>query len=121
MNKLYENKNIKDDILKQYIINTPKLHKFFKSDFNNIKPDNYCGFLSYKNNSYFIIPKICKNEDKNLDIFIYMILYAYDINIKNIDSFNSSNIQDTILSGFINFFANNLLDELRPGVYKEYM
>jgi len=119
--KLYENQIIKDENLINFITSTPKLHKFFKSDFNKIRPDNYCGFFSFKDTNHFIIPKICKNGDKNLDIFIYMILYAYDIDIKNIDNFNSSNIQNKLLNGFIKFFANNLLDELKKGIYKEYI
>jgi len=119
--KLYENRIIKDDELTKAIADTPKLHKFFKSEFSKIKPNNFCGFLSIDERSYFIIPKICKNEDKNLDIFIFMILYAYDIKIKNINDFSSSNIQDKILNAFIKLFANRFLDELKKGIFREYI
>jgi len=119
--KLYENRIIKDEELTKAIADTPKLHKFFKSEFSKIKPDNFCGFLSIDKKSYFIIPKICENEDRNLDIFIFMILYAYDIKIKNIDNFNSSNIQDRLLSAFIKLFANRFLNELKSGIFREYI
>ena len=44
MFKIYENQLIEDDTLKQAIINTPTLYKFFKSDFANI-PDSYCNAI----------------------------------------------------------------------------
>lgn len=41
---LYENENIKDEYksLKECIKNTPSLHSYFESNFNQIKPKNYC-------------------------------------------------------------------------------
>jgi len=125
MLKIYENESITDEKLKEAINNTPSLHGFFRSDFKYIRANNYCGFLSIDDKSYFIIPKICKNKDenkdKNLDIFIFMIMYAYDININNIDDFNSSTMQDKILSAFIKIFADQLLDEFKSGVFREYI
>jgi len=85
MQILYENQYIKSKELKSYIKANDSLHPYFELNFNGIKPDNYCGFLSIKKESYFIAPKIATDETQNLDIFIYMVIYAYDINLKNED------------------------------------
>jgi len=120
---LYENENIKDEhkSLKECIKNTPSLHSYFESNFNQIKPKNYCGFLSVDNQSYFIIPKITNDENQNLNTFIYMLIYAYDINLKNEDLMNADNVQHQILELFIKLFSDALLNELKRGVFKQYI
>lgn len=57
MNILYENKNIPEE-LESHIKNNQTLHGYFESNFNGIKPKNYCGFLSLNDESHFIVPKI---------------------------------------------------------------
>ena len=121
---LYENTYIDDKYtsLLERIKHTPSLHNFFDSSYDKVKPKvNYCGFLSVDNESYFIIPKIVDNETQNLNTFIYMLMYAYDINLKNEDLMNAENKEHQIFELFIRLFADTLLDEFKKGVFKQYI
>jgi 5-methylcytosine-specific restriction enzyme subunit McrC len=120
---LYENQNIKDEHkeLKKHIKNSPSLHKYFESNFNDLKPKNYCGFLSIDNESYFIIPKISDKNTQNLNTFIYMLMYAYDINLKNEELMCADNQEHQIFELFIRLFSDALLDEFKRGVFKQYI
>ena len=73
----------------------------FELDFKGIKPKNTCGFISLNNENYFIVPKICDKNETNLNIFIYMLLYAYDIKVKNEDISNLQNMQYNFLKIFM--------------------
>ena len=123
MNYLYENQPIRDTKLKEYINNNQTLHPYFENGFYTLKPKNICGFLSLKDESYFIVPKIVNGDanEKNLDIFLYMLLYAYDIQLKNEDIFSASNKQRQLFEVFIRLFADTLLDEFKRGVFKQYI
>jgi len=90
MKYLYENQNIPPE-LESHIKNNLKLHTYFEMRFDGIKPKNYCGFLSINDKSYFIIPKITTKDNQNLNTFIYMLLYAYDVKLKNEDLIMVSN------------------------------
>jgi len=123
---LYENENIRTelesyDILKSHIINNKFLHPYFEINFKGIKPKNYCGFLSIGNQNYFIIPKITNEDNKNLNTFIYMLMYAYDINLKNENLMNAENKEHQIFELFIRLFSDALLDEFKKGVFKQYI
>ena len=123
---LYENRYIDKhfksyDVLVEHIKNTPKLHTYFDMDFKGIKPKNYCGFLSINNQSYFIIPKITDDKHQNLNTFIYMLIYAYDINLKNEDLMEASSQEHHIYELFIRLFSDALLDEFKKGVFKQYI
>jgi len=123
---LYENRYIDKqlesyDVFVEHIKNTPKLHTYFDMDFKGIKPKNYCGFLSIRNQSYFIIPKITDKNHQNLNIFIYMLIYAYDIKLKNEDLIEASNQEHHIYELFIRLFSDALLDEFKKGVFKQYI
>ena len=120
---LYENENIKDEhkSLKECIRNTPSLHTYFESNFNHIKAKNYCGYLSINNESYFIIPKIADEDTQNLNTFIYMLMYAYDINLKNEDLMSADNQEHQIFEIFIRLFSDALLNEFKKGVFKQYI
>jgi len=123
---LYENryidKHLKSyDVLVEHIKNTPKLHTYFDMDFKGIKPKNYCGFLSINNQSYFIIPKITDDKHQNLNTFIYMLIYAYDIKLKNEDLMEASSQEHHIYELFIRLFSDALLDEFKKGVFKQYI
>ena len=120
MKYLIENKNIPLE-LEVYIKNTSKLHNYFDIRFDGIKPKNYCGFLSIDNESYFIIPKITNEDNQNLNTFIYMLMYAYDINLKNEDLINGKNNEHHIYELFIRLFSDALLDEFKKGVFKQYI
>ncbi len=120
---LYENQNINDEHkeLKKHIENSPSLHKYFESNFNNLKPKNYCGFLSINNESYFIIPKIVDEKTQNLNTFIYMLMYAYDINLKNEDLMNADNKEHQIFELFVRLFADALLDEFKKYIAESHL
>lgn len=122
MNFLHENQFIKDDNLIQIIKQTKSLYPYFENSFDGVKPKNYCGFFNIESENYFIIPKITdSNNVQNLDIFIYMLLYAYDIKISNEDLANISNTKFKIMEIFIRYFTNGLLGELKKGIYKTYI
>ena len=83
MKYLIENQYINNVEIEEFIIENKSLHNSFDIDFKGIKPKNTCGFLRINNEDYFIIPKICTEDEKNLNIFIYMLIFAYEIKIKN--------------------------------------
>ena len=120
MQILYENINIPNE-LKSYIQDNISLHPYFDINFSGVKPKNYCGFISINNKSYFIAPKITTSKNQNLNIFIYMLIYSYDINIKNIDLSSSNSQYHNLLELFIKIFADTLLEELKRGVFKSYI
>ena len=120
MQYLYENQYIPQN-LEQFIKNNLNLHPYFSIDFKGVKPNNYCGFLSIENQSYFIIPKISDSNNQNLNIFIYMLIYAYDIELKNEDLLQGTNAEYRILELFIRLFSDALLDEFKKGLFKQYI
>jgi len=117
---LNENQNI-PQALEQNIKNNPKIHPYFDISFQGIKPKNYCGFLSIDNQSYFIIPKITDDNDQNLNTFIYMLMYGYDVKLKNEDLMEGVNVEHHIYELFIRLFSDTLLDEFKKGVFKQYI
>lgn len=121
MKYLYENQYIPKTLEKTIQDNT-SLHEYFSMDFKGIKPNNYCGFLSVEGESYFIIPKIVENDTtQNLNTFIYMLMYAYDIKLKNEDLMHADNMEHQIFELFIRLFSDALLDEFKRGVFKQYI
>lgn len=121
-NIIYEYSDITHHNLKSYIINTPELHKYFKLDWNILKSRQYCGILNFDNEDFYLLPKISnKDEETNLDIFIYMLMYAYDIKLQNEQIATCKNESHTILEVFIQMFAKKLFQELQYGIYKEYI
>jgi len=122
INFVYENQYIKDDDnLIKIIKQTKSLYPYFENSFDGVKPKNYCGFLSIEEQNYFIVPKITDSGEHNLNIFMYMLIYAYDIKISNEDLANIDNTKSKIMEIFIRYFANLLLSELKKGVYKTYI
>ena len=120
MQYLDENKNIPQN-LEQSIKNNPTLHPYFDIGFQGIKPKNYCGFLSIENQSYFILPKITNDNNQNLNTFIYMLMYGYDVKLKNEDLMQGVNVEHQIFELFIRLFSDTLLDEFKKGVFKQYI
>ncbi|MFW3343301.1 McrC family protein [Aliarcobacter butzleri] len=127
-NTIYEYEEIKEDSedykkLKSYIINTTELHKYFTLDWKDLKAKQYCGILNFNNQDFYILPKIAnRNDEKNLNIFIYMLMYAYDVKLLNENTSFSENLKsNNILEVFVQMFANGLLQELKKGLYKEYL
>jgi len=120
MELLYENKNIPAHLAHR-IKETKELHNFFDISFDGIKPNNYCGFLQIENQAYFIVPKISQEDEKNLDIFLYMLMYAYDINLsyEHLASFES--LRHRLFEIFIRYFTDTLLKELKRGIFKRYI
>ena len=119
---IHEYTEIKREDLKTYIVNTPRLHKYFKLDWNVLKSRQYCGVLNFDGEDFYLLPKISvKDEETNLDIFIYMLMYAYDVNLQNEDIASCKNESHNVLEVFIQLFAKKLFQELQYGIYKEYV
>lgn len=113
-------KNYKD--LKTHIIENSSLHKYFKLDWKTLKARQYCGILNFNKQDFYILPKIANhNDEQNLNIFIYMLMYAYNINLSNEQIASCQNQKHSILEVFVQMFASNLLNELKKGIYKEYI
>ncbi|MFW2554930.1 McrC family protein [Aliarcobacter butzleri] len=124
-NTIYEYEEIKEENnkeLKNYIINATELHKYFTLDWKDLKAKQYCGILNFNDQDFYILPKIAnRNDEKNLNIFIYMLMYAYDVKLSNEQIASCANEEHTILEVFVQMFANGLLQELKKGLYKEYL
>jgi 5-methylcytosine-specific restriction enzyme subunit McrC len=120
-NIIYEYQEVICKELKEYIINTPLLHKYFREDWEVLKARQYCGILNFKGDDFYILPKISSSKNTNLNTFIYMLRYVYDIKLQNEDSASSKNEkQHNFMEVFIQLFANGLFKELQAGIYKEY-
>jgi 5-methylcytosine-specific restriction enzyme subunit McrC len=125
-NSIYEYEEIKEENykkLKEYIIDNVSLHKYFKLEWKTLKAQQYCGILNFDNQDFYILPKIANhNDEQNLNIFIYMLMYAYDVKLSNEQIASCQNQEKhTILEVFVQMFANGLLQELKKGMYKKYM
>ncbi len=122
LNIIYEYSEIKHQDLKAHVINTPELHKYFKYDWGILKSRQYCGILNFGDEDFYLLPKISnKDEETNLDTFIYMLMYAYDIKLQNEQIASCKNESHNILEVFIQLFAKKLFQELQYGIYKEYI
>ena len=117
---LYEYQEVPEEIWKT-IIDNKSLHKYFKEDWGKIRTQQYCGILNIYNKDYFILPKISKQDENNLDIFIYMLMYCYDIKLENEQLASCQNNKHSFIEVFIQMFAQNLFKELQKGIYKEYI
>ncbi|WP_148623875.1 McrC family protein [Aliarcobacter cryaerophilus] len=125
-NIIYEYESISNEELKNHIINTTELHKYFTLDWKDLKTKQYCGILNFNNQDFYILPKIANHNDEkdakqNLNIFIYMLMYAYDVKLSNEQIASCANQEHTILEVFVQMFANGLFQELKKGLYKEYL
>lgn len=122
-NVVYEYKELNNDKLAKYIIDDKSLHKYFKEEWGKLKSKQYCGIINDDKTDYYILPKIANHDNAtNLNIFIYMLIYAYDIKVHNEDLSNSLNLQsNNILEVFIQMFAKNLFAQFQKGTYKEYI
>ena len=125
-NSIYEYEEIKEENykkLKEYIIDNVSLHKYFKLEWKTLKAQQYCGILNFDNQDFYILPKIANhNDEQNLNIFIYMLMYAYDVKLSNEQIASCQNQEKhTILEVFVQMFASGLLQELKKGIYKKYI
>ncbi len=122
-NTIYEYEEVTNNDLKDHIINTSELHKYFKLEWRTLKARQYCGILNFNGIDFYLLPKIANhNDDQNLNIFIYMLKYVYNIKLENENIGSSQNIKTkNLLEMFIQLFAHTLLIELKKGIYKEYI
>jgi len=123
-NVIYEYEKIdkSHEKLIKYIEDTSDLHTYFKADWKVLKAKQYCGILNFKGEDFYILPKISSSETTNLNIFIYMLRYVYDIKLYNEDIASSKNEQHhNFMEVFIQLFASGLFKQLQAGIYKEYI
>jgi len=118
---IYEYNIVEDETFKKYILEHKELHKYFILDFKGLKTQQYCGVLNTNGEAIYLLPKIAKDDEKNLDIFIYMLMYSYDIKLENEDIASCKNEKHNILEVFIQLFAQRLFKEFKSGIYKEYV
>jgi len=120
MNKkivVYEHQYLSDLDVVQNIQQNISLQRYFTSDFEGVKTTSFCGSLKVDEKEILILPKISKDSDQNLRVFMFMILYSYDI--KNIENFQNS---EDMFEVFIDLFSKNLLKLInQTGLYKEYI
>ncbi|ARU47737.1 McrC family protein [Sulfurospirillum diekertiae] len=122
MQIIHEYKEVTHKELCKHIIDNKALHKYFTLDWKTLKAAQYCGILNFNHQDFYILPKIAnKNDEQNLNIFIYMLMYAYNIKLSNEQIASCQNQKHTILEIFIQMFAQNLLKELKKGIFKEYL
>ncbi|MEA2073259.1 MAG: restriction endonuclease, partial [Campylobacterota bacterium] len=99
---IYEYSYIQNEDLKNSILSNSSLQKYFKLDFQGLKARQYCGIISLDSQNVYILPKISKRDNEhNLDIFIYMLMYSYDIKLENEDIASCKNESSNILEVFI--------------------
>jgi len=122
-NFLYEYETINDIEIVEYIKNKVALHPFFKEEWGRVKPLQYCGILNIEGRDVFILPKITSASDTaNLNIFTYMLLYAYDIKLHQEDFAKAKNQKSRfLLEVLVQHFVKGLLREFTKGVYKSYI
>lgn len=121
-NIFYEYEKITNSKVVEYIQENKRLHKYFKEEWSEIKPLQYCGILNIEGEDIYILPKISSREEKrNLDIFIYMLMFAYDIKVEHEDIAQTKNKQSRLLEILVNLFAKQLFRELQKGLYKTYI
>lgn len=122
-NIIYEYQEVLHVKLKEYVVNTPTLYKYFKEDWGKLKTQQYCGIINHDGEDFYLLPKISNHENEtNLNIFIFMLMYIYDIKAQNEQIASSKNQEsDNILEVFIQLFAKNLFLEFQKGIYKEYI
>jgi 5-methylcytosine-specific restriction enzyme subunit McrC len=122
-NIFYEYETIDDEKIVSYIQNHKELHPFFKEEWGKIKPLQYCGILNIEGRDVYILPKITtRSGEKNLDIFIYMLLSAYDIKLQKQDFAKAKNQKSSfLLEVLVQHFAKQLLHEFTKGLYKTYI
>ncbi|MEZ4693005.1 MAG: hypothetical protein R2837_03155 [Aliarcobacter sp.] len=66
--------------------------------------------LNFDNQDFYILPKIANrnskpDDEQNLNIFIYMLMYAYDTKLSNEQIVSCANQKHTILEVFVQMFA----------------
>lgn len=120
-NCFFEYETIADERVVDAIRKTPRLHAYFTSTFSGIKATQYCGILNLDGENFYILPKIAEDARHDLDVFIYMLMYAYDVNVGNEDLSGSANRKHRLLEVLIKMFTNKLLEQLRLGLYREYI
>lgn len=122
LNISYEYEEILHVKLKNYIEQTLHLHKYFTKKWDTFKAKQYCGIVNFEDEDFYILPKIAQENEHNLDIFIYMLRYVYEIELQNENIGASKNHKNhNFLEVFIQLFAKNLFKEFQRGLYKEYL
>lgn len=119
---IYEFSKLNNALFEEYIKKTPKLHKYFKEDWGELKTRHYCGIINCEGEDFYIVPKIASDQKRDLKIFIYMLRFVYDIKLENEDLASSKNEeQHNFMEVFIQLFVSKLFKEFQMGNYKEYI
>lgn len=122
-NSFFEYEEITNSKLKEAVNSNEALHQYFSSDFGKIKASKYCGIVQIEGQDFYILPKISKGQDVEVDykIFTYMLMNVFDLKIENENLSGSQNQKHQIIEIFIELFAKMLFKELQRGVFKSYI
>lgn len=121
LNCFYEYEAIKNSGILAAVRSNETLRKYFTPTFDGVKASQYCGILNLEGDDYYILPKIASDEQHNLDAFIYMLMFSYDIELKNEDLSGSANQKHRLFQVLIDIFTKKLLHQLQIGLYREYI
>ncbi len=120
MHTHFEHTRITHSALIEAVAASEALQAYFTPDFGAVRSKHFCGLLHVKNETHYILPKIARSDRQNLQTFIYMLAYAYDLPLQQIDAASSSAEALSLLEALIALFAKRLLAELQRGVAHEY-
>ncbi|PHD74072.1 hypothetical protein COF64_16425 [Bacillus sp. AFS043905] len=95
--------------------------KFILSGRKYIKATNYVGFIRVKNKTFQVVPKIFKHNQTNVDFLFYLLKYTNKLKIHHFDSGNLKTRKNDILEILISWYASELLQQIKKGIYKSYV
>lgn len=117
----FEYERITDERLAAAIRKEKSLQSYFSASFDGIRAGQYCGIVNVEGEDFYILPKIAEDAEHDFDVFIHMLMYAYDVDISNEDLSGSTNRKHRLMEVLIGIFTGRLLQQLRLGLYREYM
>ncbi|RKZ28469.1 hypothetical protein DRQ29_01845 [bacterium] len=117
------------DVLRKHI-KIDELKQYFPSGWDGYRTTKYCGVIGTQDITVVVLPKVCRTEPQNNDIdternslqLLYMLNYAYELDLeeKVFEAMVKSR-RMSIFEVFIREFADELTQQVRMGMFHDYM